>query len=303
MPRGADESIVASEGRVSGEAESKDRVAWIKLNRPHRLNALSLKLCAEFQDAVALADRDPAVRVILITGAGDRAFSTGFDLDDDDEEIRPGGRTLEDWQRRHSRDIKFHNSVFECSKPVIAVINGYCLAGALELAQMCDIRYCSDDARFGVTETRFAAGVLTLAMPWVLDQRCRELIYTGDMIDAQEAYRLGLVNHVFPKDRLEEEATRIANRMSRVALPTLVWNKNAINHTLQASGFESALRYGAEACLIMENSDSEFGRFRELLETEGMAAAIHWRNSIFAPFESGTSASAGAAADPSKKAG
>ncbi|WP_139482311.1 enoyl-CoA hydratase/isomerase family protein [Bradyrhizobium ivorense] len=82
---------------------------------------------------------------------------------------------------------------------------------------MCDIRYCSDDSRFGITATRFAAGALTLAMPWVIRQRCRELLYTGDMFDAQEAYRLGLVSRVFPKGQLEEEVIRIAKRMSRVA--------------------------------------------------------------------------------------
>ncbi|MFK4529313.1 enoyl-CoA hydratase/carnithine racemase [Bradyrhizobium japonicum] len=262
-----------------------DRVARITLSRPKKMNALSLKLCAEFQDALAIADHDPDVRVIVVTGAGGQAFSAGFDLDDE-EEKGSTRRTIEDWKRRHNRDVKFTYSVFECSKPVIAMIDGYCLAGALEFAQMCDIRYCSDDSRFGVTETRFAAGVLILAMPWVIGQRCRELIYTGDMFDAQEAYRLGLVSRVFPKDRLEEEVIRIAKRMSRVALPTLVWNKKALNNTLLTAGFDVALRYGAEACLIMENSDSEFTHFRELQASEGVTAAIKWRDALFAPFES-----------------
>lgn len=268
--------------------EVDDRVARITLNRPNKLNALSLKLCAEVQEALATADHDSNVRTIVITGAGGRSFSTGFDLDDKDEagQVR---QTIEDWKKRHNHDISFHYSVFNCSKPVIAMIDGYCLAGALEFAQMCDIRYCSEESRFGVTETRFAAGVLTLMMPWLIGQRCRELIYTGDMFDAQEAYRLGLVNRVFPKDRLEEEVTRIAKRMSRVAMPTLVWNKKALNNTLVAGGFDAALRYGAEACLIMHKSESEFKRFRELQQSEGVTAAIKWRDSIFAPFESDTS--------------
>lgn len=160
----------------------------------------------------------------MVAGAGGRSFSSGFDLDDEDEkgQVR---RTLEDWKKRHKLDAKFNRSVFECSKPVIAMMDGYCLGGALEFVLMCDIRYCSEESIFAVTETRFAAGILTLGMPWVVGQRCRELIYTGDTFDAQEAYRLGLVNRIFPKDRLEEEVTRIAKRMSRVAMPTLVWNK------------------------------------------------------------------------------
>ncbi|VIO71679.1 enoyl-CoA hydratase/isomerase family protein [Bradyrhizobium ivorense] len=268
--------------------EADDRVAWITLNRPDKMNAMSVRLEAEFQDALEIADNDPDVRVVVISGAGGRAFSAGFDFGDEDEaatgEVR---RTIDDWGRRMKKDVKFLNSPFNCSKPVIAMINGYCLAGALELAQMCDMRYCSDDARFGFVESRFAAGLPNLAiMPWIMGQRCRELIYTGDMFDAQEAFRLGLMNRVYPKEQLEEEVTRIAKRMSRVAMPTLVWSKKALNNTLLAAGFDSALQYSAQACLIMDVSESEFKHFRKLQETEGVAAAIKWRDSLFAPFES-----------------
>lgn len=266
-----------------------DRVAWITLNRPTRMNAFSLKLGAEFQDALAAAQGDPEVRVVVVKGSGDRAFSTGFDLDDDETEGE-GRKTIDDWNSRISQDVKFMNSVFECSKPVIAMISGWCLAGALEFAQMCDIRYCSEDSRFGMIEARLASGISMLAMmPHIVGQRCRELIYTGDMFDAQEAYRLGLVNRVFPKDRLEEEVTRIAKRMSRVALPALTWNKKALNNALLASGLDSALRYSLAACLITDSSESEFKRFRELQFSEGAKAAIKWRESIFEPFESETS--------------
>lgn len=263
-----------------------DRVARITLNRPKKLNALSLKLGAEFQDAIAVADRDPEVRVIVVTGAGRRAFAAGFDLDDEDSEKSQSQRTLDDWVHRQALDFKFNYSPFNCSKPVIAMINGYCLGGALEFVTMFDIRYCSDDAEFSVTESRFALGMLTLGFPWIIGQRCRELIYTGDTFDAQEAVRLGLVSRVFPKDRLEEEVMRIAKRISRVAMPTLTWNKKALNNTLRASGFDSALQYGAAASLIVDNSASEFQRFRELLESEGLKAALEWQQSIFAPFES-----------------
>lgn len=265
-----------------------DRVARITLNRPNKMNALSLELCAEFEDALGVADRDPDVRVVVVTGAGERAFAAGFDLDDKDEKGF-AERTLDDWKEREDHDFNFNYCPFNCSKPVIAMINGYCLGGALEFTTMFDIRYCSDDARFAVTETRFAIGVLTLGMPWIIGQRCRELIYTGDTFDATEAYRLGLVSRVFPKDRLDEEVMRIAKRMSRVAMPTLKWNKRALNNTLLAAGFDSALRQGAEACLLMNNSESEFRRFHEILRSEGIKAAIKWQESIFGPLESETS--------------
>ncbi|TWB85303.1 enoyl-CoA hydratase/carnithine racemase [Bradyrhizobium macuxiense] len=267
-----------------------DRVARITLNRPDKMNAISLKLCAEFEDALEVADRDPEVRVILVTGAGGRAFAAGFDLNDEDEDYEKGfpERTLDDLKERRDRDFKFNYCPFNCSKPVIAMINGYCLGGALEFSTMFDIRYCSDDALFAVTETRFATGILTLGMPWVIGQRCRELIYTGDTFDATEAYRLGLVSRVFPKDQLEEEVMRIAKRISRVAMHTLKWNKRALNNTLLAAGFDSALRQGAEAYLFTKLSVSEYRGLHEILRSEGVKAAIRWQEAMFGPFESET---------------
>lgn len=265
--------------------EVDDRVAWITLNRPRKLNSLTPELCREFPNAVAEADRDPDVRVIVLKGAGDRAFSTGYDLGEEGKE-RDQQKVLEDWS-------SFVHTVWHCSKPVIAMINGYCLAGAMDLIQMCDIRYCSDDARFGAVEVRFAKSLLTLpALTSVVGQRCRELIYTGDAFDAEEAYRLGLVSRLFPKERLEEEVTRIAKRMSRVALPTLTWTKRALNNTLVAAGFDAAMQYSLQANLAMENSDSEFKHFLELTRTD-VKSAIKWREAIFAPFESETSALSG----------
>lgn len=286
--------------------EADDRVAWITLNRPSKANALSLKLCAEFQDALASAERNPDVRVIVIKGAGNRTFSAGFDMDEDRSEVGPSSLddwSLDDWTRYFDLGVKFIHSVFDCSKPVIAMINGYCIAGALDFAISCDIRYCSDDSRFGAIETRMGIGDTELPMmSHLIGQRCRELVYTGDMFDAQEAYRLGVVNRVFPKDRLEEEVTRVAKRMSRVALPALVWSKKALNQTLLAAGLDSALRYSFAVDLIIGKSDSEFKRFREIQNREGAKAAFKWRDAIFEPFESETSGlSSRAASEQSNK--
>ena len=121
--------------------EVDDRVATITLNRPERHNALSQKLCAELMEVVRAADQDPSVRVLVITGAGGKAFSAGYDIKESAEAPK---RTLSEWRDRLNRDLRFTYSVWECSKPVIAMIDGFCLAGALEFAQMCDMRICSD---------------------------------------------------------------------------------------------------------------------------------------------------------------
>jgi enoyl-CoA hydratase len=137
-----------------------------------------------------------------------------------------------------------------------------------------------------VIETRFAAGVATMAMPWVIGPLARELIYTGDMIDAQTALRIGLVNRVFPKADLEAEVMKIAKRMSRVALAALQWNKRAINHTYETMGFGAALKYAVEACAIMDSVGTpEMQRFDELRRTDGLQAALAWRRAQFEPFE------------------
>jgi enoyl-CoA hydratase len=184
------------------------------------------------------------------------------------------------------KDLKFTYAAWDCSKPVIAMINGFCLAGALEFAQCCDLRYCSEDSSFGVVETRFSNGIATMMMPWILGNRCRELIYTGDRFGAAEAHRLGLVDRVFPKATLEAETIKIAKRMSRVALDCLKWNKRAINQTFETMGLRAAIQYGSEACAIMDATGSpEAAEFDRIRRADGLGAALRWRDGQFAQFE------------------
>ena len=263
--------------------ETDDRVATITLNRPERMNAFSLALRREFVDAVSAADNDPEVRVLVIAGAGGKAFSAGYDIK---ETADARERSLDQWRAILDEEFQFSLAPWECSKPVIAMIEGHCLAGALELAQMCDVRYASEDSTFGVVETRFSNGILTLAMPWIIGARCRELIYTGDVIGAAEGLRLGLVNRVFPKAALRAETMRIAKRMSRVALAALQWNKRAINQSFEAMGFSSALRYGREACIILDATETpEYKAFNEIRTTEGLGPALKHLRDRFLPYE------------------
>jgi enoyl-CoA hydratase len=260
-----------------------ERVATLTLNRPERMNALSLKLVDEIMAAVAAADRNPEVRVLLITSAGGKAFSAGYDIKESAKEPQ---RSLVEWRARMQRDLRFTYSVWDCSKPVIAAIDGFCLAGALEFAMCCDLRYCSDDAKFGAVEARFSTGIATMIMPWLIGQRARALIYTGDIIDAGEAFRLGLVDKVFPKASLAQETRKIARRMSRVALDCLKWNKRAINQTFETMGLRTAIQYGSEACAIMDAASSpEAERFNSIRRSDGLAAALKWRAEQFAPYE------------------
>jgi enoyl-CoA hydratase len=260
-----------------------DRVATITLNRPERHNALSQPLVDEIMDAVAKADADPDVRALIVTGAGGRAFSAGYDIKESAERPR---RTLAEWRARMQKDIRFTYSVWDCSKPVIALIDGFCYAGALEFAMCCDIRYCSDTSTFAAVEARFSNGIATMIMPWLIGQRCRQLLYTGDSFDSSDAFRLGLVDKVFPKATVHQEVTKIAKRMSRVSLDCLKWNKRSVNQAFETMGLRSAIMYGAEASAIMDATSSpEADKFDSIRRTEGLAAALKWRTEQFAPYE------------------
>ena len=140
----------------------EDRVATITLNRPERHNALSMALVDEIMAVVAEADADPEVRVLIVTGAGGKAFSSGYDIK---ESAQKPKRTIEQWRARMQKDIKFTYSVCDCSKPVIAMVDGFCLAGALELAMCCDMRFCSEVSTFAALEARFSNGIATMIMP------------------------------------------------------------------------------------------------------------------------------------------
>ncbi|VIO79093.1 enoyl-CoA hydratase/isomerase family protein [Bradyrhizobium ivorense] len=263
--------------------EIDERVATITFNNPGRHNALSSIMKKEFRTAIAKADVDEDIRVIIVTGAGGKAFSTGYDLNEASGIPR---KSITDWRNRVADDCDFTYTVWACSKPVIAQIEGYCLAGAFEFAQMCDIRYCSEDSKFGAVESRFSSGMATLIMPWIIGARCRELIYTGDTIGANDAKEMGLVNRVFPNDRLQVETMKVAKRMSLVAMECLQLNKRAINQTYEIMGFRAATTYGIEACVMLKQIDSqEYKEFDLLRREKGVKEALNWRDAQFKKYE------------------
>ncbi|MEM3510523.1 MAG: enoyl-CoA hydratase/isomerase family protein, partial [Nitrososphaerales archaeon] len=178
--------------------EKKNGVAWITINRPQVMNALDIETRKEMLTALLDADADEEVRAVVLTGAGDKAFSAGADL-----------RIFRDMTPKEARRyVKLAKQVARTietlSKPVIAVVKGYAFGGGLELALSCDMIVASEDAKFGQTEIN--VGLIpgvggTQRLPRAVGiRKAKEMIYLGQMIDAQEAYRLGLVNRVVPRD-------------------------------------------------------------------------------------------------------
>ena len=192
--------------------EKKNRIAYITINRPKKMNAMSALTNAEYQDARRDFQGDPDVWVAIVSGAGDRAFSSGHDLSEDTKEGFDAAAPPPKLENPASTEN------LEIWKPAIAAIRGYCLAGGLELAMQLDMRIASEDAKFGLSEvlrSLVPGGGGPQRLPRLVPMAVAlEILLTGDMIDAQEAYRIGLVNHVVPSEDVMAEAEKLADRIN-----------------------------------------------------------------------------------------
>jgi enoyl-CoA hydratase len=183
--------------------ELTDGICRVTVNRPDKLNALDAIVIAELGDAVTRIETDSAVRAVLVTGAGTKAFVAGADIDELSAQSPIEGKA------RGAAGQAVFRRLEQCGKPVIAAVNGFALGGGCELAMACHIRIASDQAKFGQPEVKLgiAPGYgATVRLPRLVGRgRAIELLLTGRMIDADEAYRIGLVNRVVPADRLLPE--------------------------------------------------------------------------------------------------
>jgi enoyl-CoA hydratase len=246
--------------------------ARITLNRPEKLNALSLELQTELNEALWEADNDNNVHAIILRGNG-RAFSAGYDLtpmanrrppsadDDPYAAVYRGGRTFDDdaWQ----------------------MVHGYCLAGGTDIALLCDIVVAAEDATIGFPPAR-AMGSLPNQM-WVYHcgpQWAKRLFLTGDTITGSEAADIGLVLKAVPASALEAEVEGLVDRMAMIDTDLLSANKRIVNVALELMGARTMQRFGVEndARAHLAPSVREFGR---IAGEQGLKAALHWRDAKF----------------------
>ncbi|GAA2358009.1 enoyl-CoA hydratase [Saccharopolyspora halophila] len=251
-------------------------IAKITLNRPDKLNAMNAQVIGELGRRVREAGDDDSVKVVLITGAG-RAFSAGFDIND---EIEDGTETPNEWRPVLQRDINMTMSIWECPKPTIAVVNGHCLAGGCEIAMACDLVVASEDAKFGEPEIQYGSGPVTLLMPFILNQRrTRELLFTGDTIDAQEALDAGLINKVVATGDLETTAKELALRIAPTPIEVLRLTKQTLNRAYEAMGLRQAVNSNLEIGSLINGANTpEQQEFDAIAREKGLKAALAWRN-------------------------
>jgi enoyl-CoA hydratase len=236
-------------------------VATITMNRPEMANAQDSTLIDELDAAFDRADADDAIRVVVLAGAG-KHFSSGHDLkalvggDEPDQWVKmretPEGKFEHEKTMYYERCLRIH----DFRKPTIAAVQGSCVAAGLMLAAMCDLIVAADDALFSNPVLRMTgAGVELLIEPWEIGiRKAKEFLLTGDTIDAQEAWRLGLVNRVVPRDDLMVRTKELADRIALVPAVTAQTVKDTINQTATLMGKRDALKYHFMAHHWVHNS-------------------------------------------------
>ena len=252
--------------------EVVDGVAVVRLNRPDRMNSLGGSMKADLQAALFdLARNDDSVRSVIITGVGDRAFCAGADI----KERVAGNPPPAEYYLRQKATHQLFRELEEFEKPVIAAINGVALGGGLEIALCCDIRIASSTARFGLPEGKIgvipAAGGTQRLPRLVGVGLAKELIFTSDIIDAQRACEIRLVNRVVAPELLMPTAFEMAARIARNAPLALRFAKQSINLGTEV-GLDAGLEFERYAASMVAHSEDR---------TEGMRSFIEKRAPVF----------------------
>ncbi len=254
-------------------------VAYLTLNRPEKLNAISPQLRDDLEAALRALDDGDEVRVVVLKAAG-RAFCAGYDLTP-----RPGAggrRSIARDRDGLRKSIERWLWMWNYRKPIIAQVHGYCLAGGGELAGMCDLIFCADDARFGHPAGR-ALGIPPTLGLWPVKigmLKSKELLFTGDTIDGKEAERIGMVNRALPAAELDGFVRRFAERVAQVPLDALTVHKHVVNRWFEVMGLRTGAAEGAEFDAIYHETPAA-AEFARIARERGLKAALEWRDTPF----------------------
>src|SRR5829696_4407081 len=225
------------------------------MNRPEKRNALNHPLRGAIMDALRAGDMDDDIKVMIVRGNGP-SFSAGYDLGGGNEGHEYPHYTApgEGQWPRHVTETWM--SIWDMSKPVIAQVHGYCLAGGSELATGCDLVYVAEDARMGYPAVRFGVPDMHFHAWFVGMRAAMEMMVTGDSISGTEAVRLGWANRAFAEDGLDDEVVRIAQCIALVPPDIAQLNKRTVHRAMDIMGLRSAIRSGTELCALGVEQES-----------------------------------------------
>ncbi|HET7682966.1 MAG TPA: crotonase/enoyl-CoA hydratase family protein [Marmoricola sp.] len=261
--------------------EVRDRRAYLTLDRPERLNAITGEMGREIAEAVAEANADESVRLIIVQGAG-RAFCAGYDLklyaEGGEEHQGEVWDPIRDFRLMKANTDHFF-SLWRSAKPTIAKVHGYAVAGGSDIALSCDLVVMAEDARIGYMPARIW-GCPTTAM-WVYRigaERAKRMLLTGDTIDGVQARDWGLVLDAVPAEELDDAVERLADRMAGVPVNQLVMQKLMVNQAYDNMGLQSTQNMAVLFDGITRHSPE--GRwFVDFAQQHGFPAAVQWRDS------------------------
>jgi enoyl-CoA hydratase/carnithine racemase len=224
-----------------------DGVATIEFHRPEKYNALNTEVMLDLQRAFDELQLDRDVDAVVVTGEGEDAFSAGADIE------QYAGPAAEHDPRQKDRQELFYDiyrQPLELHAPVIAKVDGYCVGGGLILAMYCDMRIAAEGSQFGVPTCNIGqiptGGSNYRAVQLVGEAKAKELVLTAGFIDAEEAHRIGLVNHVVPSDELDEQVDAILDGIQNTGRMAVKNSKKAINYAADAPNSETARKYEAD---------------------------------------------------------
>ncbi|WP_129115483.1 enoyl-CoA hydratase/isomerase family protein [Halegenticoccus tardaugens] len=261
--------------------EVENDAAVIRLTNEERMNALSEALIDELTAAVERADGDD-VRAVVVTGSGD-AFSSGYDLRESGGRAETGPPTVEAGLDRQNRALELFTTIYELDLPVIAAVNGYALAGGSDLALTCDYAVASERARFGYPGVRMGGLTLSLVYPFRMHvNHARELMYTGKLINADDAERIGMVNRTVGHDELMDSVWDEVDAIKKVPSATVQLTKHMLNGVMDMQGYRPAVKNSGYIATLSHHTEPG-KKFFEIRDEEGVGAAIEWMNSVDKP--------------------
>lgn len=261
---------------------TRGALAFITLNRPERLNALNRELITGLEEAVARANREGDVRVIILRGAG-RAFCAGYDLQTAPQAEVAAQERRGVWDpvadyRGMSQNVQAFMSLWESPKPVIAQVHGWCVGGGTDLALCADLIFMAEDARIGYPPSRIW-GTPTTCM-WVYRlglEHAKRIMLTGEALDGREAERLGLVSRAAPADRLAQEVESFAAKLATTPTNQLVMTKLLVNQAYENMGLRTTQMLGTFLDGIARHTP-EGQAWRDLAVREGFREAVRRRD-------------------------
>jgi enoyl-CoA hydratase len=241
--------------------ERKEQAVWLSLNRPKAGNIVNLEMANELVDVCRAINQDDGVRAVVLTGAGE-AFCSGCDI----TELRSDA--ADNLKKLNTASLS-SSALASLNCPVIAAINGDALGAGLELALSCDIRICSENARFGLPET--SSGIIpggggTQRLPRIIGKgKATEMIITAEPIDAAEAYRVALVSKVVPRQKLQQEAGELAKKIISRAPIAVRYAKEAVNKGMDMT-LAQGLRLEADLSFLMQTTKDRAEGIKAFLE-------------------------------------